>query len=286
MQQAEQAPATERPHRPSLLLQVALVLAFYFLYSFTRNLFGSSLVDEGGQPRQAFDHALQVIRAEQWLHIFREQTIQGWFLPYRWFIRFWNIYYGSFHFIVTAIALVWMYIRMPQRFVKWRNVLGLTTALALVGFSLFPLMPPRLVNAPPPYGGQQLALERGTPDYGFVDTLDTYGGLWSFGSGPVAHLSNQYAAMPSLHCAWAVWCTFVMWPLVRRSWAKALLVALPDGHVVLHRGHRQPLLRRHGGRHDLPRPRLRRWPRLLDDWHETAALAQPTQLTAGPWKAL
>src|SRR2546429_8738227 len=40
-------------------------------------------------------------------------------------------------------------------------------------------------------------------------------------------LSNQYAAMPSLHCAWAGWCTFVLWPAVRRPWAKALVVAYP-----------------------------------------------------------
>jgi hypothetical protein len=32
-----------------------------------------------------------------------------------------------------------------------------------------------------------------------------YGGLWSFDSGLMESLSNQYAAMPSLHFAWALW---------------------------------------------------------------------------------
>ena len=44
-------------------------------------------------------------------------------------------------------------------------------------------------------------------------------------------ISNQYAAMPSLHCAWALWCTLVMWPQVRSWWAKTLLVAYPIATV-------------------------------------------------------
>jgi hypothetical protein len=110
-----------------------------------------------------------------------------------------------------VVALVYMFRRMSGRYPLWRNTLAFTTGLALVGFAFYPLMPPRLLPA----------------GYGFVDTLKDLGGLWSFDSGPVAKVSNQYAAMPSLHFAWSSWCTFVLYPALRRPWAKGLAVAYP-----------------------------------------------------------
>jgi len=89
--------------------------------------------------------------------------------------------------------------------------LALATALALIGFATFPLLPPRLLDA----------------SYGFVDTLAKYGGGWSFDSDTMQRVSNQYAAMPSLHFAWSLWCACVIVPGCRRWWAKALAVAYP-----------------------------------------------------------
>ena len=43
-------------------------------------------------------------------------------------------------------------------------------------------------------------------DFAFIDTLAVHGGLWSFDSGTLQAISNQWAAMPSLHLAWAAWC--------------------------------------------------------------------------------
>jgi membrane-associated phospholipid phosphatase len=40
-------------------------------------------------------------------------------------------------------------------------------------------------------------------------------------------ISNQYAAMPSLHIGWASWCAFAMWPLLRRRWTKAAVLLYP-----------------------------------------------------------
>ena len=71
-------------------------------------------------------------------------------------------------------------------------------------------MPPRLLN-----------------EYGFVDTLHVYGGLWSFDSGAMEKISNQYAAMPSLHFAWSMWSTLVLLPALHKRWAKALAIAYP-----------------------------------------------------------
>jgi membrane-associated phospholipid phosphatase len=190
--------------------EVAFVLAFYGIYSVIRNQFGSA-----GSPvashREALQHAREVIRIERAVGLFHEESIQQWFLGWRWFIQFWNLFYGTFHFVVTAGCIVWLFRRFPDRYVQWRTTLACTTALALIGFALYPLLPPRLLS----------------PSYGFVDTLKSYGGLWSFDSGAIAKVSNQYAAMPSLHFAWSTWCAFVLVPTVRRTWVKALAALYP-----------------------------------------------------------
>jgi membrane-associated phospholipid phosphatase len=43
----------------------------------------------------------------------------------------------------------------------------------------------------------------------------------------MASISNQYAAMPSLHIGWSTWCAIAVWPLLRRRWAKALVLLYP-----------------------------------------------------------
>jgi hypothetical protein len=190
--------------------EVAFILAFYGVYSVVRNQFGSA-----GSPvashREALVHAREVIRIERAVGLFHEEAIQHWFLGWRWFIQFWNLFYGTFHFVVTAGCIVWLFRRFPERYVRWRTTLACTTALALIGFALYPLLPPRLLS----------------PSYGFVDTLKVYGGLWSFDSGAMAKVSNQYAAMPSLHFAWSTWCAFVLVPTVRRVWVKVLAALYP-----------------------------------------------------------
>jgi len=44
-------------------------------------------------------------------------------------------------------------------------------------------------------------------------------------------VSNQYAAMPSLHCAWALWASCAMFPRVRSWWAKTLYLVYPPVQV-------------------------------------------------------
>ncbi|MGZ4682470.1 MAG: phosphatase PAP2 family protein [Acidimicrobiales bacterium] len=190
---------------------------FYLLYSATRNLFGSA---GGGSTTHALHNAERVMRLEQWLGIFREQEVQSWFLGWPWFLRIWNIYYGTLHFIVPIVVLIVMFRRWPAAYRLWRNTLAFTTGLALLGFSLFPLMPPRLL-CDCLYGGGAAS------DRGFVDTIERYGGLWSFDSGTVKSISNQYAAMPSLHVAWSLWCALVLIPRLRHRWAKVLVALYP-----------------------------------------------------------
>jgi len=220
---ADEAEPTGRDPRRGLHWWRELLYAgtFYLLYSVTRNLFGSA---GGGSTTHALHNAERVIQLEQWLGLFHEQQVQSWFLAWPWFLRFWNIYYGTLHFIVPIVVLIALFRRWPAAYRLWRNTLAFATGLALIGFSLFPLMPPRLL-CDCLYGGGAAS------DRGFVDTIDRYGALWTFDSGTVKSLSNQYAAMPSLHVAWSLWCALALIPRLRHRWAKVLVGLYPVATV-------------------------------------------------------
>jgi hypothetical protein len=203
----EEAVAVAARSRLRWWREVLYVVLFYGVYSFIRNQFGSAAVS----PETAFEHAKDVIAVERAMGLYVEEPIQQAFLGWRWFIQLWNLFYGTFHFVVTAFCIVWLFRRFPERYVRWRTTLAATTALALIGFATYPLMPPRLL-----------------PDaYGYVDTLREYGGLWSFDDGAMSKVSNQYAAMPSLHFGWSTWCALVLVPTLRSTWLRWLAVLYP-----------------------------------------------------------
>ena len=106
----------------------------------------------------AYGHAVDIIELERTLHLYFEPYVQEWYLdlPANGLIRLWNVYYGIAHFLVTLIALVWMFRRDPLRHRLLRNTLVLTTALAVIGFAAYSLMPPRLLDDPGRYGGCQV----------------------------------------------------------------------------------------------------------------------------------
>ena len=192
---------TRAQHRLLWWKEVLLIVSFYAVYTAIRNRFGSAGLGTLSAPVHAFDNALRVIRVERAVGLYHEAAIQHRFLPHTGFLRFWNVYYGTAHFVVTISAFILVFRRAPHVFARYRNTLAFTTAFALVGFSLFPLMPPRLLDDGSHYGGRVIAEARGLPTYGFDDTMETVGGLWSFDSGTMSKISNQYAARPSLTSA-------------------------------------------------------------------------------------
>lgn len=228
------------PDRAGLRWWKELLLAagVYLVYSIVRNQFGSA----GGDPGPAFGHAKDVIAVEKALHLYGEPDIQRWYLdlPGHGLIRLWNVYYGIAHFLVTFIALAWMFRKDPLRHRLLRNTLALTTALAVIGFAAYSLMPPRLLDDPGEFGGCQIydadaaataspgdLTAPGCDQYGYVDTIARYGGWISFGNEGMKEVSNQYAAMPSMHIGWSTWTAIVLIPLVRRQWAKWLAGLYP-----------------------------------------------------------
>jgi hypothetical protein len=222
--------------------EVLFGLAVYVIYSAVRNRFGSA----GGDPGPAFEHARQIIDVERALHLYVEADVQSWYLdlPADGLIRGWNVYYGIAHFLVTFCTLVWVFRRSPERYPLWRNTLAVTTCVAVVGFAAYSLMPPRLLDDAGEFGACQIYAPEaaaaappqaiggvvdapGCDRYGYVDTIARYGGWISFGNEGMKDVSNQYAAMPSMHIGWSTWCVLALLPLLRRRWTRALLIAYP-----------------------------------------------------------
>jgi hypothetical protein len=202
-------------------VEVLAIIAFYVVYSTIRNL-------HHGDPAEAYQHAKELIGLQRDLGLYHEQTIQDWALGFRPLIIAANYFYGSFHFVVTGGVLVYLYRKWSDDYPLWRNTLAVGTGLALIGFALFPLMPPRLL---PEFCDQHvLAACKGL--YHFRDTLAEDPAFWSFNSGAVNKISNQFAAMPSVHCAWALWCACALIPRVKHTWAKVLAGLYPVATVT------------------------------------------------------
>ena len=234
-------------------VELLVIGAVYGVYSLTRNLFGSAEVALGGVPYEAFRNAETIIRLEQALGLYVEPTVQAWFIDLRWFVQGLNAFYGIAHFAVTIGVLVVLFVRRPELYPRARTMLVTTTCVAIVGYALFPLMPPRLLDAPCPdgqppaveFGGRCIASDLRSPGpdgvtadlwvapfaaddtFGYIDTLAEVGGPWSFQSDAVTSVSNQYAAMPSLHVAWAAWSALAVLPLARRGVGTALVLGYP-----------------------------------------------------------
>jgi hypothetical protein len=120
-------------------VEILAILGFYILYSVIRNANGS-------HPLHAFHDAQDIIKLEHHLGIFHEATIQRWALHCKPLIITANYMYGSLHFIVTIWVAVWLFRSYSDDYPRYRNTLAVTTFLALIGFSFFPLMPPRLLH--------------------------------------------------------------------------------------------------------------------------------------------
>ena len=185
-------------------VELLAILAFYSVYSTVRN------ANEGGAGH-AFANAQRLIGWERGLGIYSEERLQSAALHLRSLVVGMNYLYGSLHFVVTAGTIIWLFRRHTDDYPLWRNTLAATTGLALVGFITWPLMPPRLLPQ----------------TFGFVDTLARYPTFWSFDSGAMSKISNQFAAMPSLHVAWSTYCAVALVPRLRTRAARVALALYP-----------------------------------------------------------
>lgn len=189
--------------RPHWWEEILFIGISYVVYSLIRN--GVPLHEKAALAR-----AWDVFHAEQWLHLDVEHAINVWTASVHPLVQVVNYYYATLHFVVTIGVLVWLYVRHPWRYRSIRSVLYATNVVALLGFWLMPLAPPRMLHSA-----------------GFIDTVVAFHTWGSWGSGDVASASNQFAAMPSLHVAWATWCGIALFRLSRRTWVRVLGVVYP-----------------------------------------------------------
>lgn len=224
--EAPARPVESKPKVPRLRWwrEILIALVFYLLYSWVRNRFGA-----GPESLDiAFRHARGVIKVERAVGLWFEPGLQDWYLslPGNGFVRGWNIYYGTAHFFVTIGLLVAVFVWAPHRYRFLRTMLAGTTALALIGFATYTLMPPRLLDSSSQFGACR-GLAAGCNQYGLVDTIERYGGIWKFGQGGMAEISNQYAAMPSLHMGWSTWCAIALVVVIGKGRARWLAFLYP-----------------------------------------------------------
>ena len=175
------ATAASDVRRAPLLPELVVVALLLFAYDRVRSL---------AHPRvgPALSHGEDLLRWEQDLHIAVERTANTWLHAHagvQWLAGLW---YQSAHITVSMALLGWLWWRHPARYRGARNSLVIINLIGLVVFTLLPVMPPRLLP-----GGR------------FIDAVEASG----MGSAPVGPVpSDQYAAMPSLHLAWATWVAF------------------------------------------------------------------------------
>ena len=160
------------------LRQLTLFAGAYYVYRLVRGV-----VD--GQTAIAFDHARTLVDAERGMGLFFEPKLQQSALDQHWIVAAANWAYVNSHFTVTVTFLIWLYLARNHAFYYVRNMFLIAMGLALVGYVVYPTAPPRLL-----------------PEWGFTDTVTEAVGSAQANSAKL--LYNPYAAMPSMHVAFAL----------------------------------------------------------------------------------
>jgi hypothetical protein len=189
--------------RPQWWQELLFIGICYELYSLVRNA-----VPE--HERAAFARAGELLRFERRLHIGVEPAINAFVASRDALAYVCNYYYATLHFVVTIGVMVWLYRRHSLRYRSLRTVLLATNVLALFGFWAYSLAPPRMLDTE-----------------GFVDTVVSLHTWGSWGSSGIDSASNQFAAMPSLHIGWSLWCAIVVVRLARRRWVRIAAALYP-----------------------------------------------------------
>lgn len=178
-----------------LFRQIGLFAAVELLYELVRGL-------ADGRASVAFANAAAIMDLERATGTFFEPGFQAFFISSAWVVDLANFLYMNSHFVVTTTFLVWLYFRRNDSFYFVRNMFIVAMGLALIGYALLPTAPPRFFA-----------------ELGFVDTINDYSSV-NHDSAMVKVFVNPYAAVPSMHCAFALMVGATGAVLARRAWAR------------------------------------------------------------------
>lgn len=184
-----------------ILMEIAILVAVYFVYSFSRGSLGEKTV-------AACRHAREIMDLEGSLGIFVEADIQSFFLETPFRTDLVNVLYTICYYPALALFAVWAYWRHRRGYKFVRTAFVISAVLAFIVFALYPVAPPRFFDGnPDPV--------RCGEDLGFVDTIHDG---WNVDETGTQAFYNPYAAMPSLHQGWTLMIGIsVIW--MTRRWA-------------------------------------------------------------------
>jgi hypothetical protein len=161
--------------------EFALVAALYAVWRLARQL---PLTHQSG----AVERASQIVDLQERLHLPSELSLQHFVLGHDWLGWLTNTYYAVVHVPATILFLLWLFVAHRDHYPHWRNVLAMVTGACLL-IRFVRVTPPRLM-----------------PGLGYID-LATIHGFNIYGP-PGTGVSDQFAAMPSMHVAWAAVVSF------------------------------------------------------------------------------
>src|SRR5947209_540677 len=186
------------------LRQVTLFGLAYLGYRLVRGLVE-------GDANEAFAHARDLISLERGMHVFVEPSIQTWASSSHFVMGVSSWIYVNAQFSVTIGALVYIYLRHNKNFYFVRNMFMIAMAIALIGYTAFPTAPPRFF-----------------PEWGFIDSVADFTGVKvDSGNHSVSAITNLYAAVPSMHVAFALMIGWSLARLVRHSYARVAWILYP-----------------------------------------------------------
>jgi hypothetical protein len=187
-----------------------LLLLIYMGYD------GSKLL-VSGNAAQAMQHGRDLLSIEQHLHLDPEHGINRFFSQHAWIGIPADFVYASLHYIITVVVLIWIWRRRREHYRSARTTLLVATLLGIVGFVTFPTAPPRLL----------------AESHGFIDILAQHAswGWWGGGTGGtpggMSAVTNEYAAFPSLHVGWSLWCGVLIWRYANHRVVRVLGLLYP-----------------------------------------------------------
>jgi hypothetical protein len=198
-----------RWRRPLWWQEIAIIAVGYALYSAGRNAIPERVLaaTEHGRDIQTWQDAVDL----SW-----ERGFNHFVAVHEWLAQPLDYYYATLHFIITPAVLGWMFLRRSHVYRGVRTVLVSTSVVALLCYYVYPVAPPRLV-----------------PGLDYIDTVVRFDTWGSLADPQIAERSNQYAAMPSLHIAWAMWCGIAMWVLAERRWLRVAALLYPMCTLVV-----------------------------------------------------
>jgi hypothetical protein len=195
-------PGRLTPHVAPVALEFALIASLYSVWRLARMLPLATTTGAMARGRDIAD-------IEQALHLPTELSLQRYVLSHDWLASATSWYYATLHVPALIAFLVWLFFRHRDQYPHWRNGLVLLTAGCLVI---------RFIRVAPP---------RFFPDLGYEDLAQHYG-ISVYGADVQRGVSDQFAAMPSIHVGWAAVVSFGIVAASTSAWRWFFL-----SHVVL-----------------------------------------------------